>query len=229
MRVDVVSGEAAGLVAASGRHLTTGDHEAARRFSHDGARRLWLASRALQRALGAHLLGVAPEDVVIERRCAHCGDDSHGKPSLPGVDYSVSHSGSLVALAWTTSGRVGLDLEAGQRLGDAAGVAEHLAAEGEIPDLSPEQRQRAVLRLWARKEAVVKLTGHGMTVPLTGIRADRDLVSVEPRPAGWPDAAVWVRDLDLEPGYFAALATSPEIAEVSARRISAPSRIAFRR
>jgi 4'-phosphopantetheinyl transferase len=95
-----------------------------------------------------------------------------GKPRLPGgPDFSVSHSGGLVACALATAGRIGLDLEpvAAVRASTVARV------------MSAQERARmargelAATDAWVMKEAVVKAAGRGIgalgAVALGGGRA----------------------------------------------------------
>lgn len=214
-------------VAAGAPSLLTADEtRRARRFALPPARDLFLASRALQRTLGSRLLGVAAQEVTFDRTCVHCGHHYHGKPrlvGLPSVDYSVSHSGAMVALAYADGGRVGVDVEADQRRTDLVTLIPKVASEAEqrrLAQLAPDARRRAFLRLWTRKEAVVKLTGHGLAVPFTQICAEGPAVTVDPPPPGWPGAPVWIRDLSVDRGHPAALASSPEAAEVAVQRVA---------
>lgn len=76
------------------------------------------------------------------------------------LDFSVSHSGEAVAVAVSTEGRVGVDIERFQDI-----QPESIAAAfspGEITTLQslPEnERKNASLAAWSAKEAVAKLLG----------------------------------------------------------------------
>src|SRR5690606_29868671 len=113
--------DAPAVAASARRLLSAAESQHAERFAVPAARDLFLSSRALQRVLGSRLLHIAAPQVTFDRRCLHCDHDDHGKPrlvGLPWLDYSVSHSGTLVALAFTTRGQIGLDLEADDRRTD---------------------------------------------------------------------------------------------------------------
>lgn len=85
-----------------------------------------------------------------------------GKPRLTrgGACFSISHSGSLAALAVSGS-EVGVDIE--QPGGFPAAVAQRC--------FTPDERrwargEQTLLRaLWTRKESVMKLTGLGLALP----------------------------------------------------------------
>lgn len=213
--------DAPAVAADARRLLSPAESQRAGRFVVPAARDLFIASRALQRALASRLLGVPASQVAFDRRCPYCDHGEHGKPrlvGLPSLDYSVSHSGTRVALAFTTQGRVGLDLEAEDRRADPGTLIPAIASAAEqrhLAGLSAGVLRPAVIRLWARKEAVAKLTGHGLALPLPQISAEHATATADPVPEGWPDAPVWLRDLELGPGYTAALASSPEAAEVT--------------
>jgi 4'-phosphopantetheinyl transferase len=174
----------------------------------------FILSRALQRALGARRLGVPPDQVEISRACTHCPDGGHGKPRLvaaPELDYSVSHTQGLIVLAASDNTRVGVDVESGSRAIEPVGMTRLLASESELRTLpaAPELDQRVLLRLWARKEAVVKLTGHGLLrVPFSALSVDGSVARIDAPPAGWPTEPVHLTDLPLGPGSVAALATT---------------------
>jgi 4'-phosphopantetheinyl transferase len=170
--------------------------------------------------LGAHL-GVPPDGVPIDRTCARCGA-AHGRPRLAtgaAVDFSVSHSGDVIALAITATlagggagRRVGLDVE----LMDATTASEapvdvvlSAAEHRSYGTLDAGARPAAFFRYWVRKEAVLKATGDGLAVPMTHLTMSAP--DQPPRLAGWqgrPDfpALVSMHDLAARPGYLAALA-----------------------
>src|SRR6266478_4912921 len=59
-------------------------------------------ARAMTRVVLADALGMDPDRVSISRRCAHCGDPAHGRPTVAGddrVSFSLSHSGSFAVIA----------------------------------------------------------------------------------------------------------------------------------
>ncbi|MFF9625764.1 4'-phosphopantetheinyl transferase family protein [Streptomyces griseosporeus] len=192
----------------------------------DDLRWTFVLSRALQRALGARHLGVPADRVEISRACAHCPDPGHGKPhftAAPELDYSVSHTRGLIVLAASTGTRVGVDVESGSREIEPAGMARLLASESELRALpsAADREPRELFRLWARKEAVVKLTGHGLLqVPFTALSVDGSVARLDAPPAGWPAGPVHLTDLALGDGAVAALATTRENPEVTVTELT---------
>lgn len=205
------------------RLLSDDERDRADSFLVPGARALFVASRVLQRRLGARYLGVPPESVVVERRCRLCGDEQHGRPYLPGgPDYSVSHSATLVVLGYAEGRRVGVDVEADDRKIDVELLAGHVLSPVEresLAALDDAPARRRFLALWARKEATVKLTGHGLLVPLPQVSVEHSTVQIGQMPDGWPDEPIGLLDLDLGAGYVGALAYTGPRPEVTTRRV----------
>ncbi len=86
-----------------------------------------------------------------------------GKPFLPGAPgFNLSHSGGWLALVLGDSPNLGIDIEAGVRLGDGADLVPRVlhpleaAAWRAAPD-----RRSLFLRAWTRKEALLKAKGAG--------------------------------------------------------------------
>jgi 4'-phosphopantetheinyl transferase len=137
----------------------------ASRFHFEPDRRRWLAGRAwVRRTLGA-ALGLAPHALALS-------PGPHGKPRVvdapPGFDCNWSHSGDWIALAISDSTPVGVDLELIRAGFPALEVAESFFTTAETAALartrSPE-RERLFLRLWSAKEALMKATGDGVSLP----------------------------------------------------------------
>jgi 4'-phosphopantetheinyl transferase len=128
----------------------------------------FLTGRALIRGVAAAELGRNPGDITIDSSCFDCGKP-HGKPKIDGLEVSISHSGDWVALAVTDTMPVGVDVEEVRdaEVDDLARIAfspDELAA---FKAVLPQQRKGAFFTYWSRKEAVVKATGKGMSVPMS--------------------------------------------------------------
>ncbi|MFD0395845.1 4'-phosphopantetheinyl transferase superfamily protein [Streptomyces nogalater] len=90
------------------------------------------------------------------------------------------------------------------------------AARGEVPE--------AFTRLWSRKEAVVKLTGHGLAARLNRIEVRGELARPEGSPAeDWPAFPIHLRDAWVEGGRIAAIASTHRITALEPRSLSAPA------
>lgn len=176
--------------------------ERARADAHHGAddRRRALSAALLLRSAAGALTSRPAADVDVRRRCPACGEGDHGQPLLPGTGWhaSVSHAGAWCVVALTRGGPVGVDVEALRPL-DVGTVGPLVLAPGETAADAP-----ALLRLWTRKEAVVKATGAGLRTPLTDVHVSAaDAPAQLQRCPGVDGGAL--RDLDAPPAYVAAL------------------------
>lgn len=192
--------------------LSPDEREAAERFRVDGAKDAFVASRVIQRQVLGRYLGCAPEAVTISRDCRHCGK-GHGRPYVAGapVDFSVSHSAGWLLLAVVAGVLVGVDLERvpGNRTVDDLANRVLAPAEQEQFLMVPrDQRPGWFIWAWARKEAALKLTGHGIAVPLSNLDVTGPTAVVSPPPSGWPAEPIHLRDVPATPDLRAALATT---------------------
>jgi len=144
-----------------------GRYEAYRR---EADKRRFLTGRALIRGVAAAALDVAPGSVTLDSSCFDCGKP-HGKPRIVGasLEVSISHSGDWVALAVTSGVPVGVDVEEvrGADVDGLAGICFSPAELTVFQGLPQDARQGAFFTYWARKEAVLKATGKGMSVAMS--------------------------------------------------------------
>ncbi|HEY7718134.1 MAG TPA: 4'-phosphopantetheinyl transferase superfamily protein [Pedococcus sp.] len=188
----------------------------------------FVTAHALLRSCAAEALGVDPAEVAFERTCATCGSHRHGKPAVVGSDLSVSlsYAGRLAVVARSWGGEVGVDVEEVEESDfdgfdavtlDASEVAALAGLEGAGLRL-------ARARVWARKESVLKATGHGLVVDPRQVvvsgpaepAALRDWLGEHPR-----TGPVQLADVDLDdPQHVVAVALladdAPALTVVSA-------------
>lgn len=178
------------------------------------------------RSVLEHYLG--PDLPAILRRCEHCGHPRHGRPQVDGavaVDFSVTHTRDLYAVAVVGHGRVGIDAEPREELvRDLAILARDVltAAEQAAWSRSPDAERGAdFLRLWTRKEAAVKVSGHGIVVSLASMDVRGDTLAGLPVEGAWARRPVHLRDLAL-PGVIAALGSTLPLALVRTFALPGP-------
>jgi 4'-phosphopantetheinyl transferase len=142
--------------------------EAASRFLHEEDSSRFLVSRALTRLALADTLGTAPRQIAFSRVCDHCGDDRHGRPRLSAEPtaphFSVTRAGPVVAIAIADQ-PIGLDAEPADRRSAAASIGTQVFSDADRSVLaggSRETRSDRALALFVAKEAVGKLSGHGL-------------------------------------------------------------------
>src|SRR3546814_6922343 len=105
--------------------------------------------------------------------------DGNGCPQVPGtgLNTSLSHSGTAVAIALTGAGAIGVDIEPASRARGLLDLASRICHPIELTALSamPEPaREAALLRLWVRKEALLKALGVGLRWEMSGFEARDD-------------------------------------------------------
>ncbi len=111
----------------------------------------------------------------IPRSSVEFSYNEYGKPFLKGGGYnfSVSHSGDLVAFCGGAASDVGADIQlaerADHRLAERFFTREEYAAICAAP--SPE---REFFRIWTLKEAYVKMLGTGMATPFNSFNVLND-------------------------------------------------------
>lgn len=109
------------------------------------------ASVALRRATSRSFVRRAlAQELDMREGAIDIARGHHGRPHLPGrgdVDFSVSNTATLVAVAISREGRIGLDIEPENRLASTSG--------------SPLS-----LRIWTLGEAYLKEIGAGLGAPL---------------------------------------------------------------
>jgi len=150
----------------------------------------------------------AVDDVVRDILATELGDapriaiGAHGKPYLVDgkLDWNLAHSGDLALLAISRTGPVGIDLEQHRVLRDPGAIAARYFTDREARAIAADAS--AFFRIWVRKEAVVKAAGTGLIVTLDQLDVLDDVVLTNEPVDSW-----CLHDVELEPGYSAALAT----------------------
>ena len=130
----------------------------------------------LKLLLGSYL-GIPGKSVSINR-------SNRGKPVLDqsvhdsGLHFSMAKSGDRLLIGFSASSLVGVDLEpADRRAHFALGVARRYFSAAEaraLENIEPERLDKAFLRAWACKEAVVKASGEGIANQLCRFTVEMD-------------------------------------------------------
>mgnify|MGYP003734360531 CR=1 FL=1 len=107
--------------------------------------------------------------VDVGNRCRLCGSAEHGKPFVvghPDLAVSSSTAGHLTLVALTTAGALGVDIEevAATDFEGFDDVALEPSECAHLDGLTAQPLLHARARLWTRKEAILKATGHGLAI-----------------------------------------------------------------
>jgi 4'-phosphopantetheinyl transferase len=221
--------------------LSAQEADRANRFAFERDARRYVASHAALRWLLGHLTGMPPKDVALRT-------GPTGKPVVgdggEGLHFSLSRSGDHVLIG-VAAQPLGVDIECLATSLDVAALAEVAlsAREGEVfEQAEPALRRELFMRCWTRKEAILKATGQGLSVPPSAVE-----VLLAPGDALGHQAVVtwlgtsWQVDTVLpEPGYVGAVAVAssrrpglppgaglgPRVAALSLRRILHAAKLA---
>ncbi|MFK4100721.1 4'-phosphopantetheinyl transferase family protein [Streptomyces sp. NPDC019531] len=121
-------------------------------------------------------------------------------------------------MAVTRHGRIGVDVERADRVIDPRLVtlpAFFTAAESDQLAGLPERAARArLLTLWTRKEAIGKVTGHGLSLALRGVEVSAGPSAPVALPGG---GKAWLHRPVLSAPYVGALATTRPVARIVVR------------
>ena len=195
--------------------LTPAEVERSRRFSFAVDASRFTSGRAVRRHLVARRTGLPASDL-------HFMSGPTGKPYVveaPDLAFSVSHSDGLMCMAFSGRGPVGVDIE---RMAPGivdASISLVAFSEREVAllrELPPAARTKTFYSWWVRKEAIVKGTGEGLgpamqatEMPLRRVIEPETLLIGE-----WH-----CRDLRIEEGFSAAVATREGVPAVSLRLV----------
>ena len=136
----------------------------------------YLSTQALMRAMAAARLDVpssAASEIEVDRSCTLCtSGKKHGKPRIAGVNFNMSQVNPLVVGAFSRdcSTVLGVDVETlDARLFSGFARLALSNEERTFYERVAQERPAPVLHLlsvalWTAKEAVLKATGHGLSV-----------------------------------------------------------------
>jgi 4'-phosphopantetheinyl transferase len=152
-------------------------------FAHDRSR--FLLTRALVRSVLSRYAPLAPQAWAFENNAygrpriaaalaeAHSatavGDDAHAQPALHALDFNLSHTRGLVALAVGRRRAIGIDVEHVAARTVSPRLARRYFSTREadaLADVAEPLRQERFFEYWTFKESYIKARGMGMSLPL---------------------------------------------------------------
>jgi|GEM_PF-328417 len=147
--------------------LSHDELERAKQFTRN--RHHFIATRALLRHALTRYTRVSPEQLLFSRTL-------HGKPFITNspipLFFNLSHSQNVAALAVTSLGDVGVDIEY-MRQRDYLKIVERFFHKDEYEQLlncNEAEREQLFHRMWTLKEAFFKATGSGISQGLDKVR-----------------------------------------------------------
>lgn len=194
------------------RTLCVEEQQRAERFHFPKDRDRFIVARGLLRGILSFYLGKQPSSLQFVY-------NQYGKPALTEaynrkpLCFNLSHSRGLALYAVTQNRNLGVDLEYIRTDFPCKEIAERFFSPQEnavLRTLPLDMKHKAFFTCWTRKEAYIKATGKGLSLPLN--QFDVSLIPKEPAIllsiAGDHQAACrWsLQELIPDPDYVAALA-----------------------
>jgi 4'-phosphopantetheinyl transferase len=191
--------------------LSPDESARAARYHFAADRQRYVASRAWLRTILASYLATDAQRLSFSY-------SKKEKPSLghpyatSGIMFNVSHSADIALFAFTRRREIGVDVEKIRHDFDLEGISRRFFSTGEQSQLStlPEaDKAAAFFRCWTRKEAYIKATGDGLSLPLSQFDVSLAPGGKNALLATRPDeseAGRWLlHEVPAGPGYVAAL------------------------
>jgi 4'-phosphopantetheinyl transferase len=191
--------------------LSSDESNRASRFHSLRDRQHFVAARAILRKILAAYLETDPASL----RFSYSKKE---KPSLgaphaeSGITFNISHSGGVALLAFARRRDIGVDIEQVRHDFDLEAIARRFFSKHEQEQLAafpPHERADTFFRCWTRKEAYIKATGDGLSLPLTqfdvslAVGNGSALLATRPDPS---EAQQWLlREVPSGEGYVAAV------------------------
>ena len=138
--------------------LNAAERTRADRYARPDLARRFVAGRVIMRHALARVLGVRPADVAITQ-------NAWGRPELPGGPFfNLSHAGRSALFAIDELAPVGVDIEIDDPAAEQAWFDAILSARERAECDAGRLTASTLLRLWVRKEAIVKAIGRGFSM-----------------------------------------------------------------
>ncbi len=195
-------------------HALLSPDEAARaaRFHFPLHRHRFIAAHSWLRRILSAYLDTPPAAIAFAY-------SAHKKPYLPSsgifsVQFNLSHSGDMAVCAITSNHPVGIDIEEIKKT-NYTDLAKRFFSADEYNMLiqSPEENQATIFyAIWVRKEAILKATGKGLSIPLNKftVSIQTSVSHIELENQSWS-----LLPLSIHASYQAALAITGSVKKIS--------------
>ncbi len=193
--------------------LSSDELQRASRFHFEGDRQRYVAARSLLRRILAVYFSLTDRG-----RITVLSIPTKKKPSLAppyagsGIKFNLSHSGGVALYAFSRERDLGVDVEHIRHDFEVEPLARRFFSpheQNQLIGLSPTEKVEAFFRCWTRKEAYIKATGDGLSLPLTQFDVSLEPGSSDALAATRPnssEARQWLlTEVSAGPGYTGAI------------------------
>ena len=191
--------------------LSLEERSAADRFVRYADKLCYVVTRGYLRKLLGSELNRKPEDIQIEYA-------PKGKPRLSSdskelLFFNASHSGAYSVIAINRDCEIGVDIERKREIRDLDGLAARFFTAAEFREFdTAEDKVSCFFSIWTLKEAIVKLTGKGISGGLSGFDVSLDQKSkshlTRLENSQWKQDEISLEPFEFDANYAAALATA---------------------
>ncbi len=181
----------------------------AARFKFDQDRKVFIVCRYALRSLLSRYLS-RPSNSLKFRY------NDFGKPSLAdhsNLNFNVSHSGSYGMIGFCYDAEIGVDVEKVRPNDDLLKISNRFFAPLECKELYAASREDVAelfFNCWTRKEAFVKASGEGLSIPLDRFEVSTNSSKAYFKKIDWRDEQTsdWsLKSIDFDTDYKAAIAS----------------------
>jgi len=192
------------------------ERDRAERFIQDRDRHRFVAAHAGLRLALAAETGQPPRTLKFTTT-------PRGKPRLErhALSFNLSHTGTIAVVATCRRSAVGVDVETTGRLRDVDGLAGMVMTPGEaglFASIPLDQRRGTFMRLWTRKEALLKADGRGLMYDPRQVNVGID--DREERVVALDGISWTLHDIALESDLCAAVCVCGPLASIRQRDVA---------
>ncbi|MGB0929681.1 MAG: 4'-phosphopantetheinyl transferase family protein [Chitinophagales bacterium] len=146
----------------------------------------------------------------------HLQYTSYQRPYFPQnsgihLDFNITHSGFVVACVLSKKQRIGIDVEHIRSI-EIHHFTQQFSQEELRQMYDAENIERAFFERWCQKEAIIKVDGRGLSIPLPDVK-------IEGLTAKVGNQTFYLKPLDLVEGYMSYLASNEPIGEIEVQKM----------
>src|SRR5262245_12535810 len=203
------------LVSAFRARLSAEENDRAEKFKFQRDRKRYILTHGLLRVILSLYADVAPEELKFT-------ENRYGKPELVhpaglNLTFNLSHSQEKALIGIARGRQIGVDIEYVKKDFEWQEIVERFFSSREVQminALPKDIQRRAFFTCWTRKEAYVKATGRGLSLPLKEF-------DVSPVPGATmlllssPEKMRWsMKEVDVVDSYVATVAVEGRDARI---------------
>lgn len=164
--------------------------------------------------IGKLLLKKGLKDLGYNHDLSQVKLSSYNRPYInSAIDFNISHAGNYVICAFSTIGRIGIDIEKVDII-DVNDFHSQWNEEEWNEIITSKNIYRQFYTFWTIKEAVVKADGRGLSIPFENIKIKKGKGKVN------CDGVCWeIKEVFINEDYICYLASKAQISEIKIQKI----------